>query len=209
MFHVQPRVQGVTPELLELYRQISPSTIGHLTDFGFLKGLQPLFRPIRLLGNAVTVRIPHIDSTAIRYALELAQPGDVLVVDMSGDEERACWGEFRTYAALQKKLAGVIVSGCVADVRVIAGLGFPVYSKGISALNTRALELQGEVNTPISVGGVSVQPGDLIVGDDDGVFVVHPSQAEEIGRRAMEKERREAVKRQEYGYADRNGERGT
>jgi 4-hydroxy-4-methyl-2-oxoglutarate aldolase len=200
MFHIQPRVQGVTPELLELYREISPSTIGHLTDFGFLIGLEPLYRPIRLLGNAVTVRIPHIDSTAIGHALELALPGDVLVIDMSGDEHRACWGEFRTYAAIAKKLAGVVVSGCVSDVRAIAGLGFPVYSKGISALTTRKLELQGEVNTAISVCGVSIHPGDLLVGDDDGLFAVNPQDAREIGLAALEKQRKEARKRREYGY---------
>ncbi|WP_260115470.1 RraA family protein [Paenibacillus hexagrammi] len=145
MFRMDPRVQGVTPELLELYQEISPSTIGHVTDFGFLNGLQPLFRPIRLLGNALTVRIPHLDSTAIRHALEMAEPGDVLVIDMSGDDQRACWGEFRTYAALAKGVAGVIVSGCAADVRVITGLGFPVYSKGISALTTRSLNLEGKL----------------------------------------------------------------
>ncbi|MED4908091.1 RraA family protein [Brevibacillus centrosporus] len=200
MFRIEPRVQGVTPELLELYCEISPSTIGHMTDFGFLNGLRPQFRPISLLGNAVTVRIPHMDATAIRHALDLAEPGDVLVIDMSGDDQRACWGEFRTYAAMAKKLAGVIVAGCVADVRVITSLRFPVYSKGISALNTRSLQLEGEVNTPISVCGVSVLPGDLIVGDDDGVFVISPKHATEIGLRALEKQRREAKKRQEYGY---------
>ncbi|UFJ39446.1 RraA family protein [Brevibacillus humidisoli] len=199
MFRIQPRVQGVTPELLSLYRDISPSTIGHFTDFGFLKGLHPLFRPIRLLGNAVTVRIPHVDATAIRYAMELVQPNDVLVVDMSGDDHRACWGEFRTYAAIAKKVAGVIVSGCVTDVRAITKLGFPVYSKGISALTTRSLELEGEVNTTISICGVSVHPGDLIVGDDDGLFVVKPEDAKKIGLMALEKQQREDVRRQEYG----------
>ncbi|MBP1966916.1 RraA family protein [Paenibacillus aceris] len=200
MFRIQPRVQGVTPELLELYQEISPSTIGHLTDFGFLHGAKPLFRPIRLLGNAVTVRTPHIDSSAITKAMELVQPGDVLVIDMSGDEQRACWGEFRTYAAIAKKVAGVIVSGCAADVRTITGLGFPVYSKGISALTTRTLKLEGEVNTPVSVFGVSIQPGDLIVGDDDGVFVINSSEAAEIGLKALEKQQKEEQKRKEYGF---------
>lgn len=200
MMRIEPRVQGVTPELLELYREVSPSTIGHLTDFGFLKGLQPLLRPIRLLGNAVTVRIPHIDASTIRHALELAEPGDVIVVDMSGDDQRACWGEFRTYAALRKKLAGAVVSGCVSDVRALSALGFPVYSTGVSALTTRSLELEGEVNVPVSVCGVSVNPGDLIVGDDDGVFAVDPRQAERLGLAALEKQRKEANKRHELGY---------
>lgn len=208
MFRIEPRVQGVTPELLEMYEAVSPSTIGHFTDFGFIHGLQPLFRPIQLLGNAVTVRIPHLDSTAIRHALELARPGDVLVVDMSGDDDRACWGEFRTYAAMAKQIAGVVVSGCVTDVRAITKLGFPVYSKGISAKTTRAMELEGEVNTTVSVAGVSVQPGDLVVGDDDGLFVVNPRDAGEIGLKAIEKQRREEVKRREYGFVSDTGPAG-
>ncbi|MFC5652650.1 RraA family protein [Paenibacillus solisilvae] len=198
LFRIQPRVQGVTPELLDMYREISPSTIGHFTDFGFLNSLQPLYRPIQMVGNAVTVRIPHIDSAAISHALKLVQPNDILVVDMSGDDHRACWGEFRTYAAMAKKAAGVIVSGCVTDVRAITGLGFPVYSRGISALTTRSLELQGEVNTTISVCGVSIHPGDLIVGDDDGLFVVNPEDAVEIGCAALEKQHKEALRRQAY-----------
>jgi regulator of RNase E activity RraA len=200
MFRIQSRVQGVTEEVLELYRQISPSTIGHFTDFGCMQGAQPLFRPIRLLGNAVTVRLPHLDSTAVRHALELAQVGDVIVVDMSGDDARACWGEFRTCVAMKKQLAGVIVSGCVTDVSVLNQLQFPVFSKGISALTTRTLDLEGEVNTPISLFGVSVQPGDLILGDDDGVFVVKPKDAWELGEKALEKQCKEEITRKQYGY---------
>lgn len=200
MFTIKPRVQGVTQELLDLYETVSPSTIGHLTDFGFLTGLQPLFRPIRFVGNAVTVRIPHIDATAIRHALELVEPGDVMVVDMSGDEQRACWGEFITYAAVTKKVAGAIVSGCVTDVRPIMELGFPVFSRGISALTTRALNLEGEVNTTVSISGVGINPGDLIVADDDGVFVVNPAHAKEFAIKALEKQEKEKQMRQERGY---------
>lgn len=200
MFTVKPRVQGVTQEILDLYETVSPSTIGHFTDFGFLNGLMPLFRPIRLVGNAVTVRIPHIDATAIRHALDLVEPGDVLVIDMSGDEQRACWGEFLTYAAVTKKVAGVIISGCVTDVRPIMELGFPVFSLGVSALTTRALGIEGEVNTTVSICGVAIHPGDLIVADDDGVFVVSPDQAKEFGERALEKQQKELQMRKERGY---------
>ncbi|WP_342417668.1 RraA family protein [Paenibacillus sp. FSL R10-2782] len=200
MFRIQPRVQGITTELLELYQHVSASTLGHFTDFGCMQGVQPLFRPIRLLGNAVTVRLPHMDSTAVRHALELAQAGDVLVVDMSGDDARACWGEFRAYVAMKKQLAGVIVSGCVTDVGVLNQLQFPIFSKGISALTTRTLELEGEVNTPISLFGVSVHPGDLILGDDDGVFVVKPGEAWELGEKALEKQRKEELTRKQFGY---------
>lgn len=159
MFQVNPRVQGVKSELLELYRDVCTSTIGHLTDFGFLKGIQPLFRPARFIGNAVTVRIPHMDSSAVHKVMDLVQPGDVVVVDMSGDVERSCWGGMVSYAAHVKKVAGVIVAGCVNDVDEIAELGLPVFSFGISPLTTRILGIEGEINTTVSICGVSVHPG--------------------------------------------------
>lgn len=200
MIRIEPRVQGVTEELRTLYNQLQPSTLGHLTDFGFLRGIQPLFRPIRLLGNAVTVRIPHLDSTAIRHALQQVMPGDVIVVDMSGDDFRACWGEFRTYVAMKKEVAGVVISGCATDVKVIRELNFPVFAVGTSALTTRSLELEGEVNTPISVCGVTVHPGDIVLGDDDGVFVVRPQHAQVLGEQALAKQVQEEINRQKYGY---------
>lgn len=197
MFHIQPRVEGVTEELRRLYQYIDASTLGHLTDFGYLRGIRPLYRPTRLLGNAVTVRIPHLDGSAIGKALAICQAGDVLVIDMSGDHDRACWGELRTLAALRRQLAGVVISGGVTDTRAVTALGFPVFSRAVSALTTRMLELEGEVNTPVSIGGVSVQPGDLVVADDDGVFILNPEMAFGLGPRALEKQAKEALRRKE------------
>lgn len=195
MHHIQPRIQGVTPALLELYQDINASTIGHLTDEGFVRGLQPLSRPIRILGNALTVRIPDRDGSVIRQALLMSQPHDVLVIEMAGDDQRACWGELRTLAALVKKLSGVVISGGVTDVRAVTALGFPVFSKSISALTTRTLNLGGELNIPVTVGGVCVQPGDLVVGDDDGLFILNPQQAVELGRLANDKQQQEQQQR--------------
>jgi 4-hydroxy-4-methyl-2-oxoglutarate aldolase len=191
MFKLNPRVQGVTPELVELYKQVCPSTIGHMMDFGFLKGLQPLFRPIRFVGNAVTVRIPHMDSTAVHKVLDIVQPGDVVVVDMSGDVERSCWGEMVTYAARVKKIAGAVIDGCINDVAAISEFGVPVFSRGVSPLTTRILGIEGEINTTVSVCGVSVKPGDLVVADDDGVFVIDPGIAKKYGELAVQKQNRE------------------
>lgn len=193
MFRIQSRVQGVTPELLKSYQDVSSSTIGHLTDFGFLKGLKPLYRPIRFVGNAVTVRIPHLDSTAVHKALELARPGDVLVIDMSGDVERSCWGGIVSYAAQVKGIAGVVIEGCVNDFSEIAEMRFPVYSLGVSPLTTRILGIEGEVNTAISMCGVSVNPGDLVLADDDGVVVLNPELAADYGQVAMEKQSKETT----------------
>ncbi|AZU62593.1 RraA family protein [Neobacillus mesonae] len=191
MFVVNPRVQGVTEDLINLYQNVGTSTIGHLTDFGFLKGLKPLFRPIRFVGNAVTVRIPHMDSTAVHKALDIVEPGDVLVIDMSGDIDRSCFGGMVSYAAHVKKVAGVIVSGCINDVDEIKEIKLPVFSFGVSPLTTRILGIEGEINTTISVCGVSINPGDLIVADNDGVFVIHPNAARKYGEIAIEKQQRE------------------
>jgi regulator of RNase E activity RraA len=197
MFAIHPRVRGAAPELLARYREVATSTLGHFTDFGAITGLTPLSRPVRLLGNALTVRIPHLDGSVIRQALEMAEPGDVLVIDVAGDERRACWGELRTYAALRKELAGVVTSGCVTDTAELVRLGLPIYSRGASPLTTRSLELEGEVNVPVAIDGVAISPGDLIVGDDDGLFALAPERAEALLAPALDKQAGEAVRRRE------------
>ncbi len=190
-----PRVQRVSADLLASYQTISASTLGHITDFGYVQGVQPLFRPLRILGNAITVKLPTVDGSILREALLQSQAGDVLVIAMTGEEQRACWGELRTLAALRKQLAGVVISGCATDVRAITELGFPVFCSGVSALTTRALQLGGELNTSVSVGGVSVQAGDLVVGDDDGVFILDPEYAQQIAPLALAKQEQERERR--------------
>ncbi|KAA0011442.1 RraA family protein [Billgrantia pellis] len=201
MFDIRPRAEGASPGLRARYREVATSTLGHLTDFGAIAGLAPVRRPARLLGNALTVRIPHLDGSAIRRALELAEPGDVLVIDVSGDERRACWGELRTYAALRKGLAGVVTSGCVTDMAELARLSLPVYSRGASPLTTRALDLEGEVNVPVAIDGVAIRPGDLMIGDDDGLFALTPARAEALLAPALDKQAGEVARRRELQAA--------
>ncbi|WP_413616056.1 RraA family protein [Halomonas cupida] len=197
MFHIQPRSTTFPTETLERFRDIDTSTLGHLTDFGAINSLTPVRRPLRLLGPALTVRIPHGDGSIIREALKMACPGDVLVIDVSGDERRACWGEFRAYAAMQKQLAGVVTSGAITDWKHIARLNLPVFSRGASPLTTRALELEGEINTAVAIDGVTINPGDLIIGDDDGLFIVPPHRADALAEAALTKQQQEQQKRQQ------------
>ncbi|MCE8020031.1 RraA family protein [Halomonas sp. MCCC 1A11036] len=201
MFDVHPRVSGVASALLAQYRSIATSTLGHFTDFGAIAGLEPVCRPVRLLGRALTVRIPHLDGSVIRQALEVAEPGDVLVIEVSGDESRACWGELRSYAALRKGLAGVVTSGRVTDTAELARLNLPIFSRGASPLTTRAMQLEDEVNIPVAIAGVAIAPGDLIVGDDDGLFILSPTRAEALLAPALNKQAQEASRRQEFRAA--------
>lgn len=191
MFVCNPRVQGVTPEILKAYEGVCPSTIGHMTDFGFIKGLQPLFRPIKFIGNAVTVQIPHLDSTAIHKVMDTVQPGDIICVDMSGDTERSCWGEMVSYMARAKKVGGAVINGCVTDYNAIREIGVPIYSLGPSCLTTRILGVEGAINVPISIRNVAINPGDLVVADDDGVFVISPKDAMEYPERALKAQHNE------------------
>jgi len=193
MFISNNRIEKVSPALRKMYEEVCPSTIGHMTDFGFLKGLVPLLQNFHFVGNAVTVQLPHMDAVAIHYAIKHCHEGDVLLVDMSGDTERACLGELVAYAAKAKKLAAIIVDGCITDVCAIRNMGMPVFSKGISPITTRSIGIEGAINVPVSICGVAVKPGDLVVGDDDGVFVIDPEYAEEFGARAIIKQNGEAA----------------
>ncbi|MGM3173584.1 RraA family protein [Dickeya lacustris] len=192
---ILPRVPPASATLLAQYRHISTSTLGHLTDHGYLHGLQPLWQPVQMVGNVVTVKLCPPDGGILREALLLSQPGDVLVIDAMQEATRACWGELRTLAACVKGLAGVVVAGAVTDSRALRTLGLPVFCHGVSAITTRTLGLQGAVNVPLRLSGVAVNPGDIAIGDDDGVFILSPSAAHDWLDTAQRKEQADAERR--------------
>lgn len=188
----------VTDSLLAQYRSIASSTLGHFTDSGYLRGIRPLFDNLRMLGRVVTVRLFTPDGSVLREALLLSEPGDVLVVECVGDPDCACWGELRTLAGLIKGLAGVVVCGAVTDVAALRAHRLPVFSRSVSAFTTRSLGLGGEINQPIRVSGVTVHPGDLAIGDDDGVFILGAQQAIDLLPKLLAKEQADRQKRAEF-----------
>jgi 4-hydroxy-4-methyl-2-oxoglutarate aldolase len=197
-YQINPRQQLVTPALLNAYRSIPSSTIGHFSDRGFLRGIKPLLNNIRMLGTVVTVKVFPPDGSILREALLLSEPGDVLVIECVGDEECGCWGELRTLAGLIKGLAGVVVSGAVTDVSALRRHGLPIFCRDVSAYTTRGIGARGEVNQSISVGGVQVQPGDLAIGDDDGVFILDARRAAELLPELLAKEEMDQQRRAEF-----------
>lgn len=186
-----------TDSMMTAYRGIATSTLGHLTDEGYVPGITVQTRTHRLLGPARTVRLPPGDGTPIRQALIDAKPGDVLIIDMGDDLHRACWGELRTLAALKKGVAGVVTNGCVTDIDAVKALPFPVFASGISPITTRALGGEGQLDEPVVLGGVTVSPGDLILGDEDGLFALSPDAARQWLQSAREREIWEARRRRE------------
>lgn len=179
-FIINKDIKRVPVELVDRFKRLHPSTLGHLRDGIFLTSLRPNKRPIRIVGSALTVRIPHLDSTAVHLSLDVAQPGDVIVVSMSGDYSRACWGGMVSYAAAKKAIAGAIIDGCICDVEEILSLDFPVFSRGISPLTTRILGIEGEIGYTVAIDGVPINSGDLVFADDDGVAILSQQYAEQI-----------------------------
>lgn len=175
--------------VLDKLSAIEVATLGHTTDFGFPRGLTPIVPGAAFVGPALTVKIPHLDSTAVHYALDLVRPGDVIVIDQSGDDHRSSFGGGLGRIAKLKGAVGVLSNGSTNDVSELREIGLPVISRGATAHTTRLLGIEGAVNVPVSVGGVVVMPGDIVIADPDGVAVLDPAEAEEI---ADEMSRREA-----------------
>jgi 3-hexulose-6-phosphate synthase/6-phospho-3-hexuloisomerase len=174
----EEEIRGV----LELVSSANLSDALHRS--GVLEGLRPLFPGIRMVGPALTVRTYPGDWAKPVEAIDLAQPGDVLVID-AGGVGPAIWGELATNSALQRGLNGVVIDGAIRDSGDIAKLGFPAFSRLVMP-NAGEPKGFGEIGVPIRVGGVKVESGDWVLGDDDGVVVLPRIMAVEYANRSMD-----------------------
>ncbi|MHC4134430.1 MAG: 3-hexulose-6-phosphate synthase [Planctomycetota bacterium] len=150
-----------------------------------LHGLRPVVEGVHMVGRAVTVRTYPGDWAKPVEAIDHAEAGDVVVID-AGGVPPALWGELATHSALQRQLAGVVIHGAIRDTPEIKRLKFPAFARHITA---RAGEPKGfgEIGVPLDIDGILVQPGDWVVGDDDGLVVIPQTKAVEIANRAVER----------------------
>ncbi|WP_286231984.1 RraA family protein [Neobacillus mesonae] len=162
-----------------------------------LNNLHPAIKPLKeeykVVGRAFTVKIPVGDNLAVIKAIRNAKPGDVLVVDAKGDQYRAIAGDFVVGMMQTLGIAGLVVDGVIRDLAGIKELNFPVFSKG-TAVAASGKAGFGEINVPISCGGMTVHPGDLIIGDVDGVVVVPQAIEQEILTKALEKLNKDQIR---------------
>jgi len=155
--------------------------------------IKPISSTMRVAGPAFPVSTPPGNNLWIHRALAAAAPGDVLVVVTSGHHEAGYWGDIMTVAALERGIAGLVIDASVRDSEAIGRLQFPVFARGLSIRGTKKDEAApGSLRKPVTLGDVTVEPGDLVVGDADGVVVVSRASAADVLEKARERERREA-----------------
>ena len=145
---------------------------------------------VRLTGTAYTVRVPAGDNLLFYYAIDNAKPGDVIVVDGGGFEERALCGEIMATYAAKRGLAGFVINGAIRDKMELSQMDFPVFAKA-ACPNGPYKNGPGEINVPVNIGGRIICPGDILVGDGNGLVSIHPQEAELVLKKAhavMEKE---------------------
>ncbi|AIF54106.1 PilZ domain-containing protein [Pelosinus sp. UFO1] len=150
-------------------------------------------RPINdmpLLGPAFTVKARPGDNLMLHRALDLAKPGDIVVVDAQGDLTNAIMGELMALWAMQRGIGGFIIDGAIRDIGALKKMGLPIYAAGVTPAGPYK-DGPGEINVPVACGGVVVNPGDILVGDEDGIVVINPRDAAELLEKSRAKSRAE------------------
>ena len=153
-------------------------------------GIRPYHRPAPMVGRALTVRTRGGDNFGVLRAFDQCRAGDVLVVDAGGHEQNAIVGGIMTFYMASIGMAGFVVDGAIRDVAEIAARSFPVYAR---AVNHRGpyKDGPGEINVPVSIGGMVVNPGDIVVGDQDGLLAFAPADAGIVIEKALAQQRNE------------------
>lgn len=173
IYQIEPMPQQITEQQRNALLALDTPTVGHHLESGFMDpGITQRMPGTRIAGTAVTVRITLPDSVMAHYALKHVRRGDILIIDRGQDQRTACWGAATAYAAAAAGLAGLIVDGATTDIDDAAKAGLPIWCRGLSPVTTKYRGLGGEMNIPISCGGVAVNPGDAILADANGIAVI-------------------------------------
>ena len=168
-------------ETVEQFRGIPVANVDD--NMGRIAAVDNALRPMNaspLLGTALTVRFPQGDNLMFHKAMDMAQEGDVIVIDAGGFTDRSIFGELMVNYLRTKKVAGIVVDGSIRDTGSISKMeDFAVYARGITP-NGPYKNGPGEINVPVVVGGKLCRPGDIILGDEDGVIIIPPEIADEV-----------------------------
>lgn len=173
-FQIRSRQRCVSNKIAQRAKNFPVANVSDCMNRMFSGG--PQLRPIHeggkvLAGPALTVRCRPGDNLMVHHALDIAKPGDVIVVDAGGDLTTAIMGEIMAAVALKNGVAGMVINGAIRDASEIRRMGLLLYAAGITHRGPYK-DGPGEINTPIAIDGMVVEPGDLMLGDDDGVLAI-------------------------------------
>ena len=188
------RQRAVSLELARQFLQVPVANVSDCMSRMTAGGarLRPMHDGTAMAGPAFTIKTRPGDNLLIHKALKLAQPGDVIVVDAGGDLTNALIGEIMVGEAKLKGLGGIVINGAIRDSAVIRKDGFPVFAAGVTHRGPYK-DGPGEINVPIAIDGMVIEPGDLVIGDDDGLLCVPYDRAEHLLAAARQKQEIEAV----------------
>lgn len=201
-------IERVAPETLELLKTVSTATLcTQMRNRGFwnvfMLDVHPLRPDLHMAGQALTLRyIPRREdldpvgeynnlTNKQRLAIESVEAGDVLVIDARGDIRAATLGNILAARVLRRCGAGIVTDGAFRDSPAIKAIDLPTFARAANANLSNAIHFPSEINVPIACGGVAVVPGDVVVGDADGVIVLPCGLAKDVAHAAVEQERRE------------------
>ena len=191
-------ITDLSNDLIERFASVPAANVADAQErFGVASGLMPMWAGARLAGPALTVWTRPGDNLFIHHALDLAQPGDVIVINGHGDVSRALIGDLIGIRAKALGVGGFVIDGAVRDADALAACEMPVFARGVTPAGPYK-HGPGRLQQPVAIAGVVVIPGDVIVADADGVVVVQRAEAERVLADAEKIEASEAEKRIAY-----------
>ena len=191
---VLKRRRAVSPDLIAAFRTVPVANVSDCMARMTAGGarLRPMHGSGLLAGPALTVKTRPGDNLMIHKAITMGQPGDIIVVDAGGDLTNALIGEIMVAEAIAANLGGFVIDGAIRDLGAIRAGTFPVYAAGVTHRGPYK-DGPGEINVPIAINGMVIEPGDLVIGDDDGLLCIPFADAESVLQAAQAKHAAEDI----------------
>jgi len=189
---IKANIKRAPKELIDEFKVLSTAIVSDAMNRmnSMSAEIKPIIEDVNIAGSAVTVQCIAGDNLMIHKAIYIAEPGDIIVIDARGHKDTAVWGNIMTKACKIRGIEAVVIDGSIRDIRENKEEKYPIFCKGVVPAGSQK-SWGGNINVPIQCGGAHVDPGDIIVGDDDGVVVVPRNIAKEVLQKAKERAKTE------------------